>query len=340
MEDTGGDPNTGGGTSKPNDSQPTSTSSEKVQPDQNRTGHTQIPGDKDKTRRHYFRELIEEGPDRHIELLLTIAIATFSCFQLLITCSNNASSSRQSERLLQSANRIDDAADSFSGSASKINGGVADAVAKLQSQADALAKLRDTWSQSVGLQQDALEVGLGANRPILQISFSPIPEPRLGPAAFANLIAGDKSLFQLKVQNTGVGEAVNIHYVISRPHSMRWDLPHIDVIEEAVQRGETLGVKPFKGRIPDLIGHGDSEPVQITSDSVTSLTLPMRDIGEYFYGELDWDDAIGFKHGWRRVFCIKLGYQGMGYALRDCDIAEEGVHERDKSQGKHPQPKR
>jgi hypothetical protein len=144
MEDTDGDPNAGDGAVEQKQSESTAASSEKKQPDQDCVSHAQIPDNKEKPRRRYLRELLDEGPDRHIELLLTIAIATFSCFQLIITCSNNANSSQQSERFLQSANRIDDAADSFSDSASKINGGIGQAVTKLQTQADKMDKARES----------------------------------------------------------------------------------------------------------------------------------------------------------------------------------------------------
>lgn len=136
MEDIGGKGNANKGKGASQDIASPSSTSEQEQPNQNGSSHADKPGNENKPRRRYFRELLNEGPDRHIELLLTIAIATFSCFQLLITCSNNASNSKQTERLLQSANRVDEAAESFSRSASGINGGVTDAAVKLNEQVD------------------------------------------------------------------------------------------------------------------------------------------------------------------------------------------------------------
>lgn len=94
--------------------------------------------------RKYWRELLHEGPDRHIELLLTIAIATFACFQLVITCSNNKSTARQMSNLLTAADRINDAADSFSDSSAHINDGVRNAVGQLQTQAEKMDKARNS----------------------------------------------------------------------------------------------------------------------------------------------------------------------------------------------------
>lgn len=74
------------------------------------------------------------GWDRVVELILAGAITLFAAAQWITSCANNSSTSQQANRLLQSADRIDDAADSFSTSSSKINSGVADAVTKLDEQ--------------------------------------------------------------------------------------------------------------------------------------------------------------------------------------------------------------
>ena len=101
------------------------------------------------------------GWDRVIELVLTGVIAYASSVQLYTVIENNKSTSVQSERLLQSANRIDDAADSFSSSASKINGGVGAAVVQLQAQAEKMDAARTT---SEAASKKALDASIEASR--------------------------------------------------------------------------------------------------------------------------------------------------------------------------------
>lgn len=92
---------------------------------------------KNDAKKSYWQRLLEEGPDRHIELVLALVIAFFAAGQWFTSCNNNSSTSRQTERLLQSANRIDDAADSFSKSSSDMSRSFDDAVAKLAEQTKA-----------------------------------------------------------------------------------------------------------------------------------------------------------------------------------------------------------
>ncbi|HTJ30721.1 MAG TPA: hypothetical protein VL346_09485 [Acidobacteriaceae bacterium] len=84
----------------------------------------------------WLSRLFGVEPDRQTELLLALAITFFAAAQWITSCQNNASTSTQVNRLITAADRIDDAADSFSRSASGINRGVSDAVGKLQSQVD------------------------------------------------------------------------------------------------------------------------------------------------------------------------------------------------------------
>ena len=75
-----------------------------------------------------------------IALIIAAIVAFGTIGQWITSCNNNASTTKQTERLLDAANRVDDAAESFSRSASGINGGVNNAVDKLNLQADALNK--------------------------------------------------------------------------------------------------------------------------------------------------------------------------------------------------------
>lgn len=86
------------------------------------------------SKERYWRSFLSAGADRHIELALGVLIASFACFQLVASCNNSRTSTEQLTRMIVAADRIDDAADSFSLSASGINGGVSDAVKKLDAQ--------------------------------------------------------------------------------------------------------------------------------------------------------------------------------------------------------------
>jgi hypothetical protein len=95
-----------------------------------------------------LRKFWRETPvDRKIELLIAFAILFFSGTQVYITWSNSKSSTEQIERMITAADRIDDAADSFSGSAAHINLGISQAVEKLNSQAQATSDVAKAAGQ-------------------------------------------------------------------------------------------------------------------------------------------------------------------------------------------------
>jgi hypothetical protein len=86
---------------------------------------------------HRLKEIKEAGIDRQIELGLAFAIAFFAAAQWITSCQNNKSTAGQVNQLIVAADRIDDAADSFSDSAAHINQGVGDAVTRLGRSAKA-----------------------------------------------------------------------------------------------------------------------------------------------------------------------------------------------------------
>jgi hypothetical protein len=94
------------------------------------------------------------GVDRIIELCLTAAITFFALVQWVTSCSNNSSTSRQTDQLIQAsrysayaADRNALAAQSFAVSADKINNGVRDAVGRLNTQAIEMSNLVDAAQQ-------------------------------------------------------------------------------------------------------------------------------------------------------------------------------------------------
>jgi hypothetical protein len=315
--------------------------------------------------KNYCNQLLAEKPDRHIELALTLAISFFAAVQLMVTCSNNSSTSDQAEKMIlitqrneRAANKIADAsrrnavaAESFSTSAEHINQGVGDAVGKLNLQAGELAKnatqasrLASAAIQGNQLSKDAIEAQLGANRPILEIENLGGPQTTniaTGPNPITGLILHkDATTFQFRLKNTGPGEAQNVRYAISQPYGIRSDygISYIrQSIEMAIEGGSQLGGNPIIGKIPNIFGHANSDAIPVNAKSLISLGgAPMYDSGEFFYGELDWDDIIGFGHHWTRKFCFLVVVRDRGgESIADCGVKQERVYARDDSQKKN-----
>ncbi|MBB5056924.1 hypothetical protein HDF16_001609 [Granulicella aggregans] len=93
-------------------------------------------------RKSYWSQLLNEKPDRHIELLLALVIAGFSGTQLFTSWKNNNSTTTQTNQLIEAAKisaraaeRNAQAATDFSASAQSINKGIDEAVARLDRQA-------------------------------------------------------------------------------------------------------------------------------------------------------------------------------------------------------------
>ena len=99
----------------------------------------------------YWQKLLQEKPDRHIELLLTLAITFFAAVQLIVSCNNNASTTQQTDQLISAAKvsayaaqQNLEASRNFADSARHVNEGVSDAVKELNGQARATESARDS----------------------------------------------------------------------------------------------------------------------------------------------------------------------------------------------------
>ena len=93
---------------------------------------------------HTIRRLLQRA--RGFSLLnvtLTAIIALSTVAQTINSCNNNKNAGEQANRLITAADRVDSAAESFSGSASGINGGMSNAVTELRSQVDQMNASRE-----------------------------------------------------------------------------------------------------------------------------------------------------------------------------------------------------
>jgi hypothetical protein len=214
---------------------------------------------------------------------------------------------------------------------------------KMQAQTDAMKRLADAAVQGNQLSKDAVEAQLGANRPILEIeglgppSFNARNPNQPGPGA---ILEKDATKFQFRLKNTGPGEAQSVRYTISQPHGMRSDyaIPFMrQYMETAIGQGVQLGSDPITGKLPNILGHAESDAIPINAKTLITLGGGLQyDNGEFFYGELDWDDVIGFGHQWRRKFCFLVVFGMKGESITECDVKQEGVYARDDGQKRHP----
>jgi hypothetical protein len=88
-------------------------------------------------------------------ICITILVFLVSCFQAYESWTNNKSTGVQVDNIITAANRVDNAADSFSKSAAGINGGVASAVSELHGQADESRKALQATTNNFHREQRA-----------------------------------------------------------------------------------------------------------------------------------------------------------------------------------------
>lgn len=134
----------------------------------------------------YFKKLFRTGPDRHIELLLTIAIAWFAYAQWSTARDNNKSTGRQTQDLIRAAQlnansaaeiaeasaQNAKAAEAFARSASYIDAGVGSAVQKLQGQVNQTeAASKSAFTESEKSLQAARDSVYLEQRPWVGIQF-------------------------------------------------------------------------------------------------------------------------------------------------------------------------
>lgn len=129
-------------------------------------------------------------------ILLTGVVALSAVFQTVQSCNNNASTSKQVDRLICAADQIQQAANNFSESAKGINSGVDRAVAKLDLQAGAAKTSAEAMKKMASATQTTAQVAQTA----------------LQPAIAARVIMSnvtDKSMkYELKIRNEGGTQAV------------------------------------------------------------------------------------------------------------------------------------
>jgi hypothetical protein len=96
---------------------------------------------------------------------LAFAITFFAAAQWITSCVNNSSTSKQVDHMITAADRMDDAADSFSTNSGEISRGVRDAVDKLNLQAGSLSDSAAQASRLADNTETANQNVIEADRP-------------------------------------------------------------------------------------------------------------------------------------------------------------------------------
>jgi uncharacterized repeat protein (TIGR01451 family) len=245
--------------------------------------------------KNYLKQLAVEKPDRHIELALTLAISFFAAAQLIVSCSNNASTSRQSERMLQSANRIDDAADSFSRSANGINQRMSDAVTQLTTQAAAMDKSRvSSENQSTKALQAAIDNSHRDERAWVGIS-----RIQTDPTVVQ---AGKTFVYLLDLSNTGRTPAKNVHGFMLTDPQLPGHLPDFSYSTDAPFKAGTILPSTSISTVMKLGIRNPMGGAELTPKAIERFAA--GDIDLFVHGIVYYEDIFHAQH-WTS-FCFKV----------------------------------
>jgi hypothetical protein len=120
-----------------------------------------------------WKEFWTSPIDRQIELLIAFLVVAFAGAQFATSCSSSRSTSQQIGQLLISANRTNDAADSFSDSAAHINSGIGSAVAKLGEQVGKLDTSAEQTRRLAAATEKANAYSAESDRPWIAVKLYP-----------------------------------------------------------------------------------------------------------------------------------------------------------------------
>lgn len=248
--------------------------------------------------------------------------------QLIKAANINACAARQ---IAAAADKNAIAAAGFATSAEEINTGIGEAAKKLGEQAKATRAANK-------IAEDAVKLQVSNYNPILEISdvrgnnLFPDPLDRTPNQPTKFFVFKDHISFQFYVTNKGIGEAKNIHFAMSKAHDVRNGIAANTMADEIRMAVDRSGMNLTEAsKIPDLEGGTKTQhPVVFTAaPGVDPHELLMRDVAEWFYGEMYWDNEIAVTHGWKRRFCFVIRpTTGDGETIASCGIPQEGVSPR------------
>jgi hypothetical protein len=199
---------------------------------------------------------------------------------------NSKESGRQIDRLIDAANRIDDAADSFSRSSSSISGGVQDAVSKLSLQAQ---RVEDARVSSVQQSQKALDATIEQNH-LDQRAWVGIGQPHF----VVNEV--DPYHFEIEARNVGKTPALGVSSRSGEFYSPSpMELKDIHYLNPPSINGTMFPTG-------NVILIWQSEGITNHSREITGFRG--GDLKMFFYGEVTYKDVFGHRHFTH--FCVSV----------------------------------
>jgi hypothetical protein len=251
----------------------------------------------------YWRQLIDEKPDRHIELGLSLAIAFFALSQLITSCRNNDSTTRQTDQLISaakisaySASESLQASRNFADSARSINEGVRNAVTELNRQAEITEHARET---SASFSQQSLQATID--------NFHEDQRAWVGIAGnghiSTSIVDGSPLKVHIDFQNFGKTPAFNergIAKILTHPNSV--PLPSFDTYS-LVEASAPITLMPgVSAGVTIETNTPSAEGNVIIMDKTMITSIDGGAMEVYLYGSQWYDDA--FKKPHRTDFCL------------------------------------
>jgi hypothetical protein len=271
----------------------------------------------------YWKRLLEEKPDRHIELLLTFAITFFAAVQWITSWQNNRSTTAQTGQLITAANinsraaqqiaaaslRNAAAAENFSASADSINTQMGEAVKKLTIQSERIEASRQS---SIVESQKALQATID--------NFHQDQRAWVGVAGNGHINGSIEEGSPLKVridfQNFGKTPAFNergIAKILTHPNAV--PLPSFDTYSVA-DASAPITLMPGVGTgVTIETSTPSAEGNVMVMDKTTIAAIDSGAVEVYLYGSQWYDDAFRKPH--RTDFCLRYEPHVKGWG--SCD---------------------
>jgi hypothetical protein len=279
-----------------------------------RTSNIPSDVDTDSTRdprKRYWNQLLDEKPDRHIELVLSLAIAFFAATQLFTSCRNNDSTSQQTDQLISaakisaySATQNVQASRNFADSARSINQGIGEAVDKLGVQAGAANNMAETATiqaevarQSAATSKKLLETERDLDRALVAVQDVAISQ------------TPDMAYITFNFANSGRTVALHARYHIQGPSQFRinYENERFSGLKQTIRKDipEPSTSKTIEDwtEVPDVGASSKTLPIELQKRRIAHDFLGL-DYADYWTGRIEYEDIFGGKQ-WT-TFCIEV----------------------------------
>jgi hypothetical protein len=232
-----------------------------------------------------------------IMVIFTGVLTAVAIEQGILAWQNSQSSTRQMGKIIDAANRIEDAADSFSGSASHINEGVSDAVIKLQDQATKMDAARKTTETESGRSLSAA-IGNFHRDQRAWLSPEPVPGTRKGGGPI-----------QFPIKNGGKTPARNVFMYFMGNYFATPELITYEFSGAPIPLGYIAPNTPTS-----FVYRGQPQDAAIAANHKTDLFV--------VYGAITYDDVFSVKHWVTYCFSALVDGSTYGYCNKHNEIGD------------------